>query len=173
MDYVRRGMNFRPQVRKVPRNGWTPERERIFFQHLGATCNVKLSAAKAGPSAGTAYYRRQINPVFRERWRQALEEGYVRIETMLIARTIEIDDAQALAREAAAEAEGDAGAHLELTEGLDTQLAMQLLCANRKVVHGGYRPGGRRPGPAASEAELADAIEKQLSAFNRRRGGVE
>lgn len=170
MDHVRRGTHFRPQVRKVRHEGWTLERQAIFFRHLGATCNVRFAAAQAGPSACTAYLKRQTDPVFLERWRQALEEGYVRIEAMLIARAGGTADADALARAAAAEAAGDAGAHPELTEALDTQLAMQLLSNFRKVVHGGKRTGGRKP-TAATPDELTAAIEKQLSALNRRRGG--
>lgn len=168
MEQVRRGMNLLPQVRRVRRDGWTADRQRIFFEHLCATCNVRFAAARTGLSARSGYLKRESDPVFRERWRQALEEGYARLETMLVARAGGTADAAALEREA--EAAGDAGAHRELTETLDTQLAMQLLAHHRRVVHGGTRRGGYAPTKVTPD-QLADTILRQLAALNKRRGG--
>lgn len=167
-----RGANFTPQIRRVRADGWTAERQRVFFEHLCATCNVKFSAAQAQIGSSGAYEKRRIDPVFRERWRLALDEGYVRIEAMLIARAGGTADAAALVRAAAAEATGDAGALPYVTEALDTQLALQLLTNHRRVVHGGTRKGGPGLRPAATQDELANAILKQLDALKRRRGGA-
>lgn len=168
---VQRGVNRKPQVRRSRRDGWTAERQSVFFGHLCATCNVKLSAAKAGVGLNSAYEKRRADPVFAERWRQALADGYVRLETMLIARAGGTGDAEALARAVEAEAAGDAGALRELTETLDTELALQLLSFYRKVVNGGARKvAGPRRGKATME-QVEAAILKQLSVLNRRRGG--
>lgn len=64
----------------------------------------------------------------------------------------------------------DAGALLEITDALDKDAAFRMLALYAKNA----KPPGRRGGqvPArANEDQLAAAIEKQLSALNRRRGG--
>ncbi len=168
---VQLGVDFRPQVRSR-KDGWTPARQRVFFAHLAATCNIAHAARQAGMSKGGAYERRAIDPAFRERWRQALEEGYVRLEAMLLAR----HGGTAIAHAMRAEAQGDveaAEALWELTESLDTDVALRMLALHQKALRGCRRCGARKQGgppvARASQDQLADAIEKQLSALNRRR----
>lgn len=168
---VQRIEDRKPQVRRTRKDGWTAAAQRIFFDHLCATCNVRFAAQQAGVSATGAHGKRRRDPIFRERWRQALEDGYVRIETLLLARAGGTADAEALARVEEMGDAGDAGALLELTEAMDTPLALSMLANHRKALHGGTRKPG---GPALTKAdpdELAETILKRLSAFNKQRGG--
>ncbi len=63
---------------------WSDRAEALFLEHLATTANVRASAAAAGFSATTVYKRRMAWPGFAERWDVALEQGYVRIEALLI-----------------------------------------------------------------------------------------
>lgn len=166
---TQRGVDGRPQVRRARKDGWTVRRQRVFLDHLRATCNVRFSAAQAGLSATGAYNRARIDGAFREAWREALKEGYVRIETMLIARAGGTHDALALGRAADAAEADEADALEDLTESLDTPLALALLANHRKAIHGGVRRTGGRAPTAASMEQVTAAILKQLDALARRR----
>ncbi|MCY7280166.1 MAG: hypothetical protein LH610_04590 [Sphingomonas bacterium] len=63
---------------------WTDEAEALFLDHLAASCNVTASAASAGFSKEALYRRRRTDPDFADRWQAALEQGYVRLEMMLL-----------------------------------------------------------------------------------------
>lgn len=51
---------------------------------LAATCNVRAAAAAAGFSTEACYKQRVRRPAFAADWARALEQGYERLETMLI-----------------------------------------------------------------------------------------
>lgn len=162
-----RGAGRKPQMRKVAVNRWTKRAQRVFFEHLCATCNVTHSAARAGMSVRGAYFRREADPLFRAAWAEALETGYVRLETMLLARAAGTADA---AGADAAVADYDPSAEADATEALDSQLALQLMAAHRAALRGRPRGGG----PAITRADpdaLAQTILKHLAALNKRRGG--
>jgi hypothetical protein len=63
---------------------WSARSERAFLAELTATANIKAAARAAGVSTQAAYNRRRLWPAFAEAWREALTEGYVRLETLLI-----------------------------------------------------------------------------------------
>ena len=56
-----------------------------FLDHLAQTANVAASARKAGVSSDAVYAERRRLPEFRGEWAEALTEGYVRLETDLLA----------------------------------------------------------------------------------------
>jgi hypothetical protein len=58
---------------------------KSFLDHLARTANVAASARKAGISGDTAYAERRRLAEFRAEWVEALSEGYVRLETDLLA----------------------------------------------------------------------------------------
>lgn len=76
----------RAQVIRSSGKRWTDRAEDVFLAHLATTANVRASAAVAGFSATTLYKRRMAWPGFAARWNTALEQGYVRIEALLIER---------------------------------------------------------------------------------------
>lgn len=63
---------------------WNDETETRFLNALAASCNVRRGAAAIGYTPATLYWRRRKDPAFAERWRAAMEQGYVRIEAALI-----------------------------------------------------------------------------------------
>ena len=56
-----------------------------FLDHLAQTANVAASARKAGVNSDAVYSERRRLPEFRGEWAEALTEGYVRLETDLLA----------------------------------------------------------------------------------------
>lgn len=73
-----------PQRIRVAGKWWSPEAEATFLDHLAASCNVAWSAAQAGFSAVTVYNHRRTDPGFARQWEEALEHGYIRLETELL-----------------------------------------------------------------------------------------
>lgn len=67
------------QPGKVTRAG-----EQAFLAALSATCNVRLSAAAAGFSAGAFYRRQRKDPAFAREMRLALKMGYDRLECAML-----------------------------------------------------------------------------------------
>lgn len=78
-----------PQVVRTIGKRWSDAAGDRFIDCLGASCNVSLSAAEAGLSAEAFYARRRTDALFADRWRAALEQGCVRIETALIRAAAE------------------------------------------------------------------------------------
>lgn len=65
---------------------WTDEAAERFLDSLAASCNVTLSAERAGFRVETVYKHRREDAVFARRWQAALEQGYARIEMALVRR---------------------------------------------------------------------------------------
>ncbi len=77
------------QCAAVRKDGWTKARRAGFFAMLSATCNVRASAAAMGMTDCGAYDVRRRDPVFAAQWREALAEGYGRLEQALMALALE------------------------------------------------------------------------------------
>ncbi|MBO9622769.1 MAG: hypothetical protein J7500_08655 [Sphingomonas sp.] len=73
-----------PQRIRVKGKWWTPQSEGVFLDHLAASCNVAWAAAQCGFSAVTVYNHRRTDAAFAQKWREALDEGYIRLETELL-----------------------------------------------------------------------------------------
>lgn len=67
---------------------WTRETQERFFEQLAATVNVAASLRAVGMSAAGAYKARGRSAQFRAAWDAALEEGYQRLEFVLLERAI-------------------------------------------------------------------------------------
>lgn len=81
-----RGCNGRwLQVARARLRQWTPRVEARFLRSLAASCNVKRACADVGLSPQSAYDHRNRWPAFAERWDVAIEEGYDRIATAIVA----------------------------------------------------------------------------------------
>lgn len=74
----------RRQIRRVPPGGITHAAEQRFLLALSATSNIRLSAKAAGFSPASFYVRRSRDPAFAEQWRDALAQGYGRVEQALL-----------------------------------------------------------------------------------------
>jgi hypothetical protein len=83
------------QLKRVGHGRWSQAKERLFFDELAATANVKRAAAAAGVSANAVYARRMKQPVFRAKWDAVLETGRAAIEMKLVEaanRSFDPDD---------------------------------------------------------------------------------
>lgn len=58
---------------------------KSFLDHLARTANVSASARAAGISGDAVYSAHRRLPEFRAEWKDALAEGYVRLETNMLA----------------------------------------------------------------------------------------
>jgi hypothetical protein len=93
------------------------EAQKIFFENLAATCNVKWSTDSAGVSVQCVYQRLNFDPAFCEAWCRAIGLGYLRLEARLLeeaSRPIEIDGT------------------LEVPMKFDKELALFLLREHKK-----------------------------------------
>ena len=93
------GGHKRPQVREAEGRSWTPSKERAFLASLAETCNVKLSAKRAGVSHNCVYERRNRNASFRASWDRALATGYAQLELMMLERALHGVEKTVIARD--------------------------------------------------------------------------
>jgi len=133
------GGGKRVQVARARLRQWSPRVEERFLSALTATCNVKAACAEVGLTQASAYGHRQRWPRFAERWKEAVEIGYLQLEMGLIhaAGNLFSDDgmvAVAPIREMTADQ------------------AMHLLHMHKHQVH----RIGKRPGLRAREADIED-----------------
>lgn len=73
-----------PQIVQCSESSWNDVKAEKFLNALGASCNVTHAAAQSGMSKGTLYWRRRTDPGFAAQWQAALEQGYVRIEMLML-----------------------------------------------------------------------------------------
>ena len=70
--------------RTVASSRWSKAKEKLFFDELAATANVKRAARAAGVSPNAVYARRMRDTHFGAKWAAALETGRASIEMHLI-----------------------------------------------------------------------------------------
>lgn len=133
----------------------------MFLEWFAATCNVKLSAEKAGFNYKTVFKHRMNDQRFAEAWDRALRQGYARLEAKVLETKI---------REAPIGIDGDLDAP-ELEE-VDMMTAIQLLREHKRglgegIPAGRARKEGRRP-RVASNAEVKAALIERLKVFEGR-----
>ena len=63
--------------------------KQAFLDTLRETCNVTLSAQAVGIATGTAYKHRKDDPLFAERWDEALAEGIDLLEHLAHKRAFQ------------------------------------------------------------------------------------
>jgi hypothetical protein len=158
-ELVVRGSNGRrTQIARARLKQWSPRTEARFLQVLAATCNVKAACAAVGLTAVSAYAHAKRWQGFAERWRAAVEIGYIRIEARLLAQL----DANPFS-------DGGVDAEAEMP-AMTVAEALQLLNMHKHAVHGiGGRPG-RRSWPPPSLEELGPGIMRK---FERLHASIE
>lgn len=143
-----------PQIVKSGGKRWTDEAEALFLDHLAATCNVTLSAAEAGFSKEAIYKRRRSDPSFAERWQAALDQGYARIEMMLVKAATDTLAGVALDPETP-------------IPPMTVKEAINILQLHRASVRGGdARRAGWQARPRSLD-EVRDSILRKLAAIER------
>ena len=152
----------------------------MFLEWFAATCNVKLSAEKAGVAYQTVFKHRMKDERFADAWDRALAQGYARLEARLLeaagggphpSAAAQLPPSPAGSRGEALEMRGDLDGP-EVEAAFDTELAIVLLREHGRGLAGAGRSGAkRRDGRAprvASNAEVAAALVKRLKSFGMR-----
>jgi hypothetical protein len=153
---ARAGGKDGPQIIHSRGKRWTDAAEALFLDALAASCNVRWSAAQCGFSKEALYARRRRDPVFAAKWQEALVQGYVRLETGLVAAAI-------------ATIEGRTPDPNFPIPPMTVADVIAVLKLHRATVHGeGKSPGWR--GRPRSLAEVKQSILAKLAAFDRTRG---
>ena len=140
-------------------------RRRTFLEWFAATCNVTLSAEKAGIAYQTVYKHRRKDAAFAEAWDEALAQGYAALEAGLLADAI----AAEVAKAAEDAGEGDASPD---SSPLNFEQRMALLKEYRRAEGGrGPRAVGKAPSVPphiASPAEAEATLIRRLRHFAMR-----
>ncbi len=75
-------------ITKKPHTNWTIARTKLFLEHLSQHCNVSAALAHSGMASSSLYRQRRDNSAFRKAWDQALDQGYARLEAILLDRAL-------------------------------------------------------------------------------------
>ena len=67
---------------------WTKAMRSEFLDHLAGSCNITAAAAATGIPAQAAHRMRRRNPGFAAAWEQALDAGYMMLETRLVGHVL-------------------------------------------------------------------------------------
>ncbi len=75
---------------------WNAKKETVFLEILQQTGNVTRATEKAGLDRSLVYRRRNLNPRFREKWQNAMEQALDYLEAYLWDKAMgkEITEAQ-------------------------------------------------------------------------------
>ena len=147
----------RVQIARARVLQWSPRLEDRFLAVLAATCNVRAACAAVGIGASSAYAHRRRWPAFAARWRDAVEQGYLRLECGLI---------EAAGNFLSGEGVPDA----ESLTGMTVQDAIHLLHMHRQEVRGigkPHRPRAREPDIEEVRAEILRKVEALRGADRR------
>jgi len=147
------------------RQGLTAERRELFLAKLAASANVAAAARAAGVAESSVYRSRRRSARFRQQWADALEEGYNRLELMLLERAMNGTRRRVFHGGKAV------GSIREYSDGQ----AISLLKAHWDAVRGGQaRPADQSaddPGQPQDRAEIRAAIEARLVEMSERLTG--
>ena len=149
------GNRRRLQVRRAPRQSFTPARRQVFLDHLAACANITRAAQAASVGVTTVNELRRRDPAFAGQMGEAIEAGYAALEALLIERAALGGSYQP----------GDTP--VPGPETIDTYLALDLLRLSR-APKAGRKPVGAPP-RRASEKETTEAILAGLAVLRRRR----
>ncbi len=149
----------RPRKRKeeAPERAkrWSATSERLFLDTLAATCNVMVAIERSGFSATTLYYQRRQDGDFAQRWQDALQLGYERLEAQLL----EVAGRTLLADPATPEGQPK----MTIAE------ALRLLELRRRTAKEGDARSGRRGVQTPDLDDLRSGILRKLTAIERAR----
>ena len=160
---VRGGRGRRVQVARARPSQFTARRQAAFLEHLAETANVQASLRACGAAGVDVYRHRARWPAFARAWDEAIEQGYARIEAMLIERATNVVPAESSAVTGGAAACAPAE--------FDPVLALNILKAHWARVERagkGARRGGFAPREPSIE-EVRASILSKLDAIRRHR----
>lgn len=162
---VRQDKNGKAQVIRAT-GRWSQEAEARFLGELAATANVRAAAAAAGFSTTAIYRRRGQWPGFRAAWDAALDQGYARIEALLIAGACD-----ALSGVEAGAGDGPpvtgVGDGPPLAAPMTVDQAMNLLKLHRASARGGAPQRYDARAKPADAATVRASILRKVAAIER------
>ncbi len=163
---LRQDKNGKAQVIRAT-GRWSQEAEARFLGELAATANVRASAAAAGFSTTAIYKRRAAWPGFSAAWDAALDQGYARIEALLIAGACDaLSGAGAVAGEAPPPALVGDGPPLA-PAAMTVDQAMNLLRLHRASARGGAPQRYDAKAKPADLATVRASILRKVAAIER------
>jgi hypothetical protein len=143
------GGGKRVQIARARLKQWSPRVEERFLAALAATCNVRAACAEVGLTPASAYNHRNRWLGFAERWDEAVEIGYSRLEAGLLEHAGNM-------------LSGEGPPVFVDTPAMSFMDAMQLLHMHKHQVHGIGKAPGRRWQPPKTLAEMKPAILRKL-----------
>ncbi len=153
---VRYGENGRAKRIKTGGAQWSNEAEELFFDVLAASCNVRMATAETGFTTPTVYRQRRMRPEFAMRWKEALEQGYARLEMALVEAACDTIEGVAF----------DADRPIPK---MTVEQAMNVLRAHRNAVEGDGRRGPGRHVRRRSFDEVRKNVAKKIAAIEAAR----
>ena len=146
------GGGKRVQIARARLKQWTPRVEERFLATLAATCNVKAACAEVGLTAASAYNHRKRWRAFAERWDEAVEIGYARLEAGLLEHAGNM-------------LSGEGPPVFVAMPEMSFADAVHLLHMHKHQVHGiGKAPGKRRRWPPSlDDPGVRERIVRKLS----------
>lgn len=164
MDLVVMGGRNRLLVKARRSNREISQRSRDeFILSLSETCNVSLSAKRAGVSLSTVYKMRQRDAAFAAGWQRALDDGYQRLEMGLVQA--------ALAAVEGPRVEAGDIADRPVVEPMTIDQALRVLGRHQGSVRSGRLQTNRLgKGKMPTSEETDEAILKRLAVLRRQRG---
>ncbi len=142
----------RVQIARARIRQWSPRVEDRFLATLAATCNVKAACAEVGMTAASAYAHRKRWRAFAERWQEALETGYARLEFALLENGANLFSAAEMPPEVP-------------MRGMTVDHAIHLLHTHKHAVRGlQTKRWARRPSLDAVRASIERKVNAILGA---------
>jgi hypothetical protein len=129
-----------------------PAAQKAFIAHLAQTANVSASARVAGVTTGPVYDLKKKSAAFREKWIEALAEGYARLEANLLAEAL------------APPASNMKDSTLKQKQ-LKTRIGMALLAAHKGTVRGEAKPA---PSRSRDPKEVQRRLDARFAAMRKR-----
>jgi hypothetical protein len=154
-------------------------RKEVWLEWFAATCNLRLSAEKAGVHEKTVGKHLLNDRAFFEAAQRALQLGYFRLEARSVqeahAPASDVADGSGVRPTPTPPCQGGEPAEYEVRvldeaaaeEHFDPALAMQLLRENRRHLPGAVekRAPPKSTATAATNAEIAKALARRLKGF--------
>lgn len=129
---------------------WTPQRRKVFLDHLRASGNVTAAAEAARISRSSAYARRASDAAFRRAWDDAVEGALDDLEAELHRR----------AKDGTEKPVFYGGKPVGSVTNYSDNLAMFLLRSRRPHIYGDAAKAASGPDP--DRAETAKAVRRRL-----------
>jgi hypothetical protein len=151
------GVGGRLQLQRASSRHWTKLKEQQFLLVLGQTCNVTRACAAVGMTTSGAYMRRRKNAVFRAAWIDTIAHAYVRLELVLLDRSLNGTEKVIRRHD---------GSEVRMHE-FPNRLGLSLLKMHRSAVEQTARPAPEEDDEAVRERVIKKLLRLKGRPLNR------